>query len=310
MNAIEIHDLSKNYPGHLGRSGTLALDSLNLSVEENEVVGFLGKNGAGKTTTIKILCGLIRATRGTATIFGESIRKRSTRKLVGFLPENPYFYEYLTPKETLDFYGLLAGLSQPEREREWDMLADRMDLRDIADQRIREFSKGMRQRIGFAVALCGDPKILILDEPMSGLDPMGRRRIRDLILHAQQSGKTIFFSSHVLGDVQQICNRVAIMNRGRLYVEGRLDELLGRRTNEIEVIMGGMQDALAQRLKAKALRTRRSEDGHHFYVSKPEDANAIVKVGLDNGARLVEFIPVRETLEDYFVRIESETEST
>ena len=204
MSAISTQNLTKVYRS-LGRSAQRSLDSLNLGVGENEVYGFLGRNGAGKTTTIKILCSLLKPTAGEALIFGEKARSRKARRLVGYLPENPYFYEYLTPRETLDFYGRLEGLSAAERAAEWRKLSELLDLGEIAHQRIRGFSKGMRQRLGFAVALVGDPPLLILDEPMSGLDPLGRRHVRELILRLRDEKKTLFFSSHVLGDVQQIC---------------------------------------------------------------------------------------------------------
>ena len=218
MYAIETKNLTKSYTQGLLRRSVPSIDSLNLTVEAKEVFGFLGRNGAGKTTTIKILCGLLRQSGGTASLFGQDARKRSSRISLGYLPENPYFYEYLTPKETVDFYGRLESLGSPARKREWDRLSEMLDLREIADLRIRGFSKGMRQRLGFAVALVGDPDLLILDEPMSGLDPLGRRTIRELILLMRERGKTIFFSSHILGDVEQITDTVGI-----LQAEGILD---------------------------------------------------------------------------------------
>ena len=189
MFAIETHNLSKVYRNNLRINKTPTLDRLDLQIHQNEVYGFLGKNGAGKTSTIKILSGLIRATRGSAAIMGVDVRKRAARKHIGYLPENPYFYEYLTPRETIAFYGKLEGLSKGERERRWDELSDILDLRSIATQRVRGFSKGMRQRLGFAVALVSNPDVLILDEPMSGLDPMGRHMIRDIILHMRINKK-------------------------------------------------------------------------------------------------------------------------
>lgn len=299
-----MHDLGKVYRTHFSRRAVRSLDALTLSVAENEIFGFLGKNGAGKTTTIKILCGLIRPTQGRASIFGEDVRRPTARRMIGYLPENPYFYEYLTPKETLDFYGRLEGLTPKERAAEWDKLSEMLDLREIANQRVRGFSKGMRQRLGFAVALAGDPKVLILDEPMSGLDPSGRRRIRDLILLMRDFKKTIFFSSHVLGDVEQICDRVGILSGGRLTVQGRIDELLARRIHEIEVILRALPEYAHGEVSAMALRTRRSEAGTHYHFAEVATANAAVKRAIEHGGQLVEFTPIKETLEDYFLREE------
>lgn len=302
MYAIETHNLTKSYTTHFGRKAAPSLDSLNLAVDENEIFGFLGKNGAGKTTAIKILCGLLRQSHGSASIFGVDVRKRASRKYLGFLPENPYFYEYLTPRETLDFYGRLDGLSSKERAADWDKLSELLDLRDIGNQRLREFSKGMRQRLGFAVALVGNPAILILDEPMSGLDPLGRRSIRELILLMRDLGKTIFFSSHVLGDVEQICDRVGILVEGKLQTLGRIDELLTRRVHTVEIIVKDVSDVLTETLRAEAVSTRDSEDGLHVILDELDHANEVARKIYEGGGKLLEFIPVKESLEDYFVR--------
>lgn len=302
MRAIVTRNLTKVYRTHLGRSGPKSLDNLNLEIAENEVFGFLGRNGAGKTTTIKILCGLLRATEGEAFIFGESVKTRTARSKLGYLPENPYFYEYLTPKETVEFYGQLEGLTRNQRLREWEKLADLLDLRDIANQRIRGFSKGMRQRLGFAVALVGNPPLLILDEPMSGLDPLGRRNIRELILRLRDQRKTIFFSSHVLSDVERICDRVGILLNGRLTDEGKLDELLSRKVNQVEVVARNVNADTETRINRLAEQFRTSEEGHHFFFSDVEAANKAVQFIHASGASLIEFTPVKESLEDYFMR--------
>ncbi len=306
--AIETCELHKVYRKHLGRKGKPTLAGLNLQIFENEIYGFLGKNGAGKTTTIKMLCGLMKPDSGSARILGQKVPSRDARKLVGYLPENPYFYEYLTPKETLTFYGRLRGLSAKERAREWDRLSLDLDLRDIADQRVRGFSKGMRQRLGFAVALVGNPPIVILDEPMSGLDPMGRRRIRDLIVRLRDEKKTVFFSSHVLSDVELISDRVGMLVNGRLHRQGVMDDLLATRVQLVEVVARGLEPHVAQEIARTAFRTRHSEESDHFSFSDMDQANAAAAEVLAHGARLIEFSPVRESLEDYFVREQVQVE--
>lgn len=305
MHAIETVALTKRYQGierGLGARRAPSLDGLTLTVAEHEVFGFLGRNGAGKTTTIKMLTGLLRPSAGEARIFGESIRTRQARRLIGYLPEQPYYYEYLTPRETLDFYGQLQGLGAAERAREWARLADLLDLHEIAGQRIKGFSKGMRQRVGFAVALVGDPPLLILDEPMSGLDPVGRRMIRQLILRCRDEKKTVFFSSHVLSDVEQICDRAGILVRGKLVRHGRIDELRGEATARVETAVRGLSPASARGIAAEA-EAHRAADGLDIFTWPDEAAaNAGVRRILAEGGALAEFIPLRETLEDYFMR--------
>lgn len=300
MTAIETRGLSKAYRS-VGKSTVQALESVDLNVREGEVYGFLGRNGAGKTTTIKILCSLLKPTSGEAYVLGENARTRKARRLIGYLPEQPYFYEYLTPREMIDFYGRLQGLPAADRDLEWDKLSDLLDLKDFAHRRIKDFSKGMRQRIGFAVALVGDPPILILDEPMSGLDPIGRRSIRELILRMRDAKKTLFFSSHVLGDVEQICDRVGILVRGRILHEGRLDELLGEQANEVEVVISHLAEAQARNLAAQAAGFRTLDELSLFTMPDEDSANALVRAAYVLGGRLVEFSPIRKSLEDYFI---------
>jgi ABC-2 type transport system ATP-binding protein len=306
MDAIATHDLTKVYRSHLGKIAARSLDALNLRVAEREVFGFLGRNGAGKTTTIKILCSLLRPTAGTAEVFGGSVRARKTRRLIGYLPENPYFYEYLTPRETLDFYGRLHGLDRAARAGEWEKLSGLLDLGDIASQRVRGFSKGMRQRLGFAVALVGDPPLLILDEPMTGLDPLGRRTIRELILRLHSEKKTVFFSSHVLGDVEQICDRVGILVKGQLTSQGRLDELLTRKVELVEVIAVNLSPEAAAEVGAQADSVRQSEAGHHFHVNELGRADDLVRLIHTKGGSLTDFTPVKESLEEHFMRHQEE----
>ena len=306
MEALSIQGLGKTYRG-IGKKPVHALDSLDLSVREGEVFGFLGRNGAGKTTTIKIICSLLKPSRGEAQVLGIPARNREARRQIGYLPEQPYFYEYLTPRETIEFYGRLQGLSRQQRASEWERLADLLDLRGIAGRRIKGFSKGMRQRIGFAVALVGDPPLLILDEPMSGLDPLGRRMIRELILMQRDAKKTIFFSSHVLGDVEQICDRVGLVVKGRLKQSGRLDELLGGRIRQVEVTARGLLSEQAQTIAAQAETYRALDDLHLFTMPGTDAADALVRAIHAAGGTLVECTPVRKSLEDFFIEEQTKT---
>jgi len=310
MNAIVTHGLGKTFKS-LGKASVHSLVDLNLTIEENEVFGFLGRNGAGKTTTIKLLTGLIKPTSGTASLFGMDTRSPEARKMVGYLPEQPYFYEYLTPKETIEFYGRLRGLSAAERKEAWEKISELLDLRGIADRRIRGFSKGMRQRVGFAVALVGDPPLLILDEPMSGLDPLGRRMIRELILHLRDTGKTIFFSSHVLSDVEEICGRVGILVSGRLAACDRITTLVGDVPKSVEICATGLTDTACENLGDIVLDCQvRKEGGHRLVVKDVEAANALAMKINQLGGTLLSMHPAQESLEDFFTRIQDTSSVT
>ncbi len=199
---------------------------VNLTVNKGEIFGLLGPNGAGKTTLIKAMMGLIRPTKGKIRIFGNDAQRPSSRKELGYLPENPYFHEYLTPKELLDFYGRLCGMKPADIRTERDKLIEQVGLGDAADRQLRKFSKGMLQRIGLAQALLSKPAFLVLDEPMSGLDPIGRKFVADLISKLNENGTTIMFSSHILSDVERLCTRVTILNKGIKVAEGSLQDLL------------------------------------------------------------------------------------
>ena len=301
MDAIRIAHLEKTYR-EVGKKTVHSVRDLSLAVHQGEVFGFLGRNGAGKTTTIKFLCGLLKATKGEAFLFDLPVRSRASRGLFGYLPEQPYFYEYLTPKETLNFYGELQGLSRATRAQEWDRLSEMLDLRGIADQRIKGFSKGMRQRIGFAVALVGDPKLLILDEPMSGLDPMGRRNIRELILQQRDEAKTIFFSSHVLSDVEEICDRVGILVEGTLAREGRIDALLQESEHAVEISASSIPPELAGNLQERAIQHHQLDGVDLFLFADTHLANTVVREIQQAGGTLEAFRPIKESLESYFMR--------
>ena len=236
---IVTEDLTKSYAsGWPGRPPFVALDGLSLTVGRGEIFGFLGPNGAGKTTTLKILIGLVRATSGKALLLGQPAGDVVTRRRIGFLPESPYFYDYLTAEEFLGFYGRFAGLNRAViAQRVNDLLQTRGPGRGARARQLRKFSKGMLQRIGLAQALIHDPELVILDEPMTGLDPIGRKQVRDLILSLRDQGKTVFFSTHILHDVEMICDRVGIVMKGRLVASGRVDELVRQdHTHSVEIV--------------------------------------------------------------------------
>ena len=234
---ITTEGLTKEFRVGFRMKRVLALDGLNLRVEEGEIFGYIGPNGAGKTTTLKIMMGLIYPTSGNVQIFGRDIKDINIKMDIGFLPEAPYFYDYLTAGEFLDFYSQLFGLGKKERERRIEELLDMVDLRLVKDTQLRKFSRGMLQRIGIAQALINDPKLVILDEPMSALDPAGRTKIRDVILRLKDEGKTVFFSSHILSDVELICDRVGLLVNGKLKEIGKLEELLGERESLEDLFM-------------------------------------------------------------------------
>jgi ABC-2 type transport system ATP-binding protein len=228
MKSIELIHLSKVYSLGLGEGEVVALKDLNLTIESGEVFGFLGPNGAGKTTTIKIIVGLMHPTSGTARLFGKEVAASggdALRAKIGFLPETPSFYGYLTGIELLTFYGKLFSLSTNKIKEKTAALLKQVGLESAGHLPLRKYSKGMLQRIGIAQSLINDPELVILDEPMSGLDPIGRKEMRDLILSLKSEGKTLFFSSHIIHDVERVCDRVGILAKGRLLGLGRINEI-------------------------------------------------------------------------------------
>ncbi len=240
MAAIEILGLEKIYTvGFWRKREKIGLKDLNLEVQTGEVFGFLGPNGAGKTTTLKILMGLIFPTAGSARILGKDWRDPAVRKRTGFLPEQPYFYDYLTPNELLDYYGTLSGVSAAERRARIPRLLERVGLAQSGSVQLRRFSKGMLQRVGIAQAVLHDPEVVFLDEPMSGLDPLGRREIREFIQSLREEGKTIFFSTHILSDAEALCDRVSVLHRGELRGVGAVTELVSQSRSRFEVVWHG-----------------------------------------------------------------------
>lgn len=280
-----------------------AVRAISFEVKRGEIFGFLGPNGAGKTTTIKTLLGLIFPSAGTVRLFGREVTDPAARRRVGFLPENPYLYQYLTAREIMDLAGRLSGMREPERARRAGELLHRVGLGSVMDRPVRKFSKGMLQRAGLAQALMGDPELLILDEPMTGLDPIGRKEVRDLILEERSLGRTVMFSSHILSDVEMLCDRVAILNRGQLVAYGGLDSLLRKEIRAVEVELGDCSDALRDALSASPGASIGSLNGKVLVTVEGEgSAQELIRAAMAGGASVRAVTPRRETLEDLFVR--------
>jgi ABC-2 type transport system ATP-binding protein len=293
---IVLDAVTKVFHGHLGLGRTVAVDGLTLTVEPGEIFGLVGPNGAGKTTTLKVMLGLIRPDHGVVRVLGRPPSDPRARARVGFLPENPYFYDYLTAQEFLDFYGRLKGLSASERRARVGEQLARVGLEGRARTALRKFSKGMIQRLGLAQAILGDPDLLVLDEPMSGLDPVGRREVRDLILSFRGAGRTVFFSSHILQDAELICDRVAILRGGKLRSVGRLDEMLTRRVKCFEVVFEGR---LPEGVAAEVV----SASGTESLVRVPdvEGLTRLLAAVRAAGGKVLSVWPSRDTLEDVFL---------
>jgi len=234
-NVVEIKDLRVVYPGRdLREKPKLAVDGLNLEVRAGEVFGFLGPNGAGKTTTMNVLLGFVNATGGSASIFGVDVRQPIARQRIGYLPELTYYYKFLNTEELLRFYARIFRIPRQEQEQRIDTILKLVELEDARKRLIKTYSKGMQQRVGLAQALINDPDLLILDEPTSGLDPLGRMKVREIIQRLHERGKTILFSSHELGEVETVCDRVGILHQGKLRVEGRVDDLVRQYQGNLE----------------------------------------------------------------------------
>lgn len=298
MPVLKTENLTKVFRRSWRRGKFTALDNLSIEVQEGEIFGFLGPNGAGKTTTIKILLRLLRPTSGNACILDTDLRAATTRLRVGYMPENPYFYRFLTGEEFLKFYARLNRISHEDQDRRIDELLDLVGMRHARHIPLKEYSKGMTQRIGLAQALMHDPKLVLLDEPMSGLDPIGRKEIRDLIYALKDQGRTIFFCSHILSDVQDICSRVAILHHGKLLKMGELDELLGTEKNKIRVEIRLPDNVrpsdldLAGELHNGLLET---------VLQNTSEANQKLDLWRSKGAQIISWIPERKNLEEIFV---------
>lgn len=302
MDVILIDGLTKRFPsGWPGLPPVTVLNGLSLSVHRGEIYGFLGPNGSGKTTTLKIVMGLMQSTSGKAEVLGKPAGDVQARRQIGFLPEAPYFYDYLTAEEFLTFYGRLAGLERAELDRRITHLLEVVGLTEARRRQLRKFSKGMLQRIGLAQALIHDPDLVILDEPMSGLDPIGRKQVRDLILGLRDQGKTVFFSTHILPDVEMICDRVGIIINGRLMAAGRVEELVRHEhTQSVEIVCEGIKADELPTIKAAA--TRVLQRGQQCLVVLPgrdrqEEILAEIRA---HGGTLVSITPQKGSLEELF----------
>jgi len=300
--AIDVRDLTKTYRTPLARRKVEALRGVTFSVERGHIFGFVGPNGAGKTTAIRTLMGLIRPTSGSARILGHTIPSREARFKVGFLPEAPYFYDYLTVGELLDLAGRLFGLSASVRKQRAGQLIARVGLERAQSQSLKKFSKGMLQRAGLAQALMNDPELVVLDEPMSGLDPIGRKEVRDLIVELRDQGKTVFFSTHILTDVEAITDQVAIIARGQLQAHGTPYELVKRTILGIDVMIRLPAEGEPGDLTTGADRVRRHGDELSLTLPADADVDAWIARAHAAGAKIVQVSPRHETLEDLFLR--------
>jgi len=300
MAAIEILGLEKTYTvGFWRKKPKRALRPLHLKVEEGEIFGFLGPNGAGKTTTLKLLMGLVFPTAGSARILGMEVNDPRMKAQIGFLPEQPYFYDYLTARELLEYYGQLSGVASKDRSRKVNEVLQRVGLPDAAGTQLRKFSKGMLQRVGIAQAILHDPKVVFFDEPMSGLDPMGRREVRDLMEQLKHEGKTVFFSTHILSDAEALCDRVAIIHQGELRGIGAVADLTSSVHGKVELVWQG--SSVPGSLKALGAECHVTGDTVRAVISEARQNSALEAVRRE-GLRLISLTPVRMSLEDYFVQ--------
>jgi ABC-2 type transport system ATP-binding protein len=308
MSAIEILGLEKTYSvGFWRKRPKRALHPLHLSVEDGEIFGFLGPNGAGKTTTLKLLMGLVFPTAGSARILGREWTDPRVKAQIGFLPEQPYFYDYLTAHELLEYYGQLSGVPAKQRKQRVEQVLQQVGLRDVQGVQLRKFSKGMLQRVGIGQAILHDPKLVFFDEPMSGLDPMGRREVRDLMVQLKREGKTVFFSTHILSDAETLCDRVAIIHKGELRGVGAVEDLTSSVQGKVEVIWHGTQ--VPATLKAAGAECHVTGDRVRAIIDESQQ-DAVIDALRRERLRLIAITPVRTSLEAYFVEKLRRAETT
>jgi ABC-2 type transport system ATP-binding protein len=302
MLALETDGLTKDYLiGFWRPRPHRALDQLTLQVAPGEVFGFLGPNGAGKSTAIKLLMQLIFPTSGTARIFDRPVGDLAVKRRLGFLAENPTFYDYLTAEELLDYFGRLFGMSGHDRRTRIAEVLDEVGLGKERRMRLRSYSKGMIQRVGIAQAILNRPDLVFLDEPMSGLDPLGRRDVRQLMLRLRDRGCTVFFSSHILSDAEALCSQVGIIAQGRLVAGGRLSEILAFEQKGWELVVDRVAEPALAALRARARKLTALDHGRYAVELPPDPPDAILQTLSGAGAQVVSLTPVRDTLESYFV---------
>jgi ABC-2 type transport system ATP-binding protein len=299
--AIEIENLTKDYPfGFLHLKKKRSLEGLTMQVESGEVFGFLGPNGAGKSTTIKLLVGLIFPDVGTARILGKPITDVEMHRHIGYLPEQPYFYDYLTAAEVLDYFARFHDLTAADRSERVARMLKKVGLETARKMQLRKYSKGMLQRVGLAQAILHDPKVVILDEPMSGLDPIGRREVRDIILELKRDGRTVLFSTHILSDAEMLCDRVGVIVGGKLRGVGAPGEIVGMKARGMEILfeLPG-SDASAAAIVAKATKTG---DRYCLQVPELELYAALEQLG-GAGAKILSVTQIKASLEEYFMNL-------
>ena len=302
MSLVLVADkLAKTFRKPFSRRKVEAVQEISFEVTSGETFGFLGPNGAGKTTTIKMLTGLIAPTSGSARILGEAVPSPKAMRNVGFLPENPYVYPYLTPREFVTMCGRLSGLRGKSLFSRVESIIARVGMAHAIDRPVRALSKGMLQRVGLASALVHEPELLILDEPMSGLDPVGRKEVRDLMVEERKAGRTVFFSTHILNDVELICDRVCILKQGRVVVSGKMSDLLGDSAAR-EITLEGASDELQKSLADKGHEVRHVASAVVLEAIGDDAVRAVIENALASGAKIASVVPKRETLEEIFVR--------
>jgi ABC-2 type transport system ATP-binding protein len=298
---IQVREIVKDFRPGFGLRKKRVLHGISFSVLEGEIFGFVGPNGAGKTTTLKTLMGLISATSGTASILGHDVRETAFRREIGFLPENAYFYDYLTGRELLDFYARLSGVPSCGRAERVETLLEWVGLAHAGDQRLRSYSKGMAQRVGIAQALVHNPSVVFLDEPMSGLDPIGRKEIRDLIIRLRSEGKTVFMNTHILSDVEMVCDRVAIIVHGRIRYQGKTAEFLGGGDSASDVVVSRLSPELTARLEEEHETELRGMGDQIEMCVKEKRVEQVLRAVLDGGGNILSVTPRRMSLESIFM---------
>ena len=307
---VQVQGVVKDFRPGFGLRRKRVLHGVTFEVQEGEIFGFVGPNGAGKTTTLKILMGLIRPTEGNASILGCDVAESGFRNQIGFLPENPYFYPFLTAREILDFYARLCGVDSARRAARVDELLEVVNLSHAADARLRTYSKGMLQRVGVAQALVNDPEVVFFDEPMSGLDPIGRKEIRDVLLSLRAAGKTVFMTTHILHDVEMICDRVAIIVKGAIRHQGCIEDFLPDSTVSTDIVLSQLPaDVAAEMEEDFSVEMRGLGERVELTVAEKQVSD-VLEAALASGAHVVSVIPHRGSLEEVFLSAVQEEEGS